>query len=117
MTKGPKDYRDNLSIIRLLQEIMFRIAKKFWFLMDSTSQRENYCIRKASKIQSSRLGFHGDWAGVGQAGFVFLMRQNLFGIPVFNFQTDELYLLRCLYRNEIAKLKYLGWKFHVCCQQ
>ena len=36
-------------------------------------------------------------------------------IPVFNFQTDELYLLRCLYRNEIANLKYLGWKFHARC--
>ena len=58
---------------------MFRIAKKFWFLVDSTSQQENYCIHKSTqKSNPAGWAFMVIGAGVGQAGFVFLMRQNLF---------------------------------------
>ena len=116
-TKGPKDYRDNLSIIRLLQGDYVPDCKEIMVLggQHFTTGKLLYS-QKQAEIQSSRLGFHGDWGWCWPSWLCIPdASEFILEIPVFNFQTDELYLLRCLYRNEIANLKYLGWKFHARC--
>ena len=60
-TKGPKDYRDNLSIIRLLQGDYVPDCKEILVHggQHVTTGKLLYS-QKQAEIQSSRLGFHGD---------------------------------------------------------
>ena len=61
-TKGPKEYRDSLSIIRLLQGDFVPDCKEILILggQHVTTGKLLYS-QKQAEIQSSRLGFHGDW--------------------------------------------------------
>ena len=113
-TKGPKEYRDSLSIIRLLQEDFVPDCKEILILGGQhVTTGKLLHSKKLAEIQSSRSGFHRDWVWSWPRWLCIPdVSEFVLEIPVFNFQTDELYLLRCLYRNEITNLKYLGWKFH-----
>jgi hypothetical protein len=113
-TKGPKDYRDSLSIIRLLQGDFVPDCKEILILGGQhVTTGKLLHSQKLAEVQSSRSGFHRDWVWSWPRWLCIPdVPEFVLEIPVFNFQTDEFYLLRCLYRNEITNLKYLGWKFH-----
>ena len=113
-TKGPKNYQDSLSIIRLLQGDFVPDCKEILILGGQhVTTGKLLHSQKLAEIQSSRSGFHRDWVWSWPRWLCIPgVSEFVLEIPVFNFQTDELYLLRCLYRNEITNLKYLGWKFY-----
>ena len=115
--KGPKDYQDSLSIIRLLQGDFVPDCEEILILSGQYRTAGNLPHpKKLTEFQPSKLGFHGNW-GWSWPRWLCIPDESEFilEIPVFNYQTDELFLLRCLYWNEIGSFQYLGWKFHARC--
>tara|TARA_B100001093_G_scaffold132628_1_gene125387 strand:+ start:1276 stop:2061 length:786 start_codon:yes stop_codon:yes gene_type:complete len=116
-TKGPKDYRKNLSIIRLLQGDFVPDCEEILILGRQQSTAGNLPHpKKLVEFQPSKSCFHGNWWWSWPRWLCIPDESEfILEIPVFNYQTDELFLIRCLYRNEIGSLQYLGWKFHASC--
>ena len=115
--KGPKDYQDSLSIIRILQGDFVPACEEILILSGQYRTAGNLPHpKKLTGFQPSKLGFHGNW-GWSWPRWLCIPDESEFilEIPVFNYQTDELFLLRCLYWNEIGSFQYLGWKFHARC--
>ena len=115
--KGPKDYKDSLSIIRLLQGDFVPDCEEILILSGQYRTAGNLPHpKKLTEFQPSKLGFHGNW-GWSWPRWLCIPDESEFilEIPVFNYQTDELFLLRCLYWNDIGSFQYLGWKFHARC--
>ena len=115
--KGPKDYQDSLSIIRLLQGDFVPDCEEILILSGQYRTAGDLPHpKKLTEFQPSKLGFHGNW-GWSWPRWLCIPDESEFilEIPVFNYQTDELFLLRCLYWNEIGSFQYLGWKFHARC--
>lgn len=116
-SKGPKGYHDDLSIIRLLQGDFVPDCAETLILGGQRRKAVTLALfQKRAEIQPGTLRSHGCWIWSWPKWLCFPKESEfILETPVFNFQTEEVYLLRCLYRNEIECLRYLGWKFQARC--
>ncbi|HCV85253.1 MAG TPA: hypothetical protein DGB85_01505, partial [Deltaproteobacteria bacterium] len=97
-TKGPKDYRNNLSIIRLLQGDFVPDCEEILILSRQQSTAGDLPHpKKLVEFQPSKSGFHGNWRWSWPRWLCIPDESEfILEIPVFNYQTDELFLIRCL---------------------